>query len=68
MTADWGIADPAAVHGTEVDVARAFREAFFILDRRINLLRSLPLASLDELAITREIDDIGRTMTPVAQE
>jgi arsenate reductase len=65
MTAHWGIADPATVHGTEAEVARAFREAFFMLDRRINLLLSLPLASLDELAIKREIDNIGRTMSPV---
>ena len=68
MTAHWGIADPATVHGTEAEVARAFREAFFMLDRRINLLLSLPLASLDELAIKREIDNIGRTMSPVTQE
>jgi len=68
MTAHWGIADPAAVQGAESEVARAFREAFFILDRRINLLLSLPLASLDRLAIKREIDNIGRAMLPVTQE
>jgi len=68
MTAHWGIADPAAVQGAESEVARAFREAFFILDRRINLLLSLPLASLDKLAIKREIDNIGRAMLPVTQE
>lgn len=68
MTAHWGIADPAAVHGTEAEVARAFREAFFILDRQINLLLSLPLATLDELAIKREIDNIGQTMSPATQK
>ena len=68
MTAHWGIADPAAVHGTEAEVARAFREAFFILDRRISLLLSLPLATLDELAIKREIDNIGQTMSPATQK
>ncbi len=61
MTAHWGIPDPAAVTGTPEEIARAFREAFAILDRRIGLFLSLPLATLDELAIKREIDEIGRS-------
>jgi len=60
MTAHWGIADPAAVKGTEEEIARAFREAFVVLDRRIGLFLSLPLATLDQLAIKREVDNIGR--------
>jgi arsenate reductase len=68
MTAHWGIPDPAAVHGTEEEVERAFREAFFILDRRISLLLCLPLKSLDGLAIKRELDKIGQTMTLVPHE
>jgi len=59
MTAHWGIADPAAVHGTPGQIERAFRDAFLILDRRISLFLSLPLSSLDQLAIKREIDRIG---------
>ena len=59
MTAHWGIADPAAVQGTPEEIARAFREAFMILDRRIGLFLSLPLATLDQLAIKHEIDTIG---------
>jgi arsenate reductase (thioredoxin) len=59
MTAHWGIPDPAAVAGTPQQVARAFREAFFMLDRRISLFMSLPLASLDSLAIKKELDRIG---------
>ncbi|HEY2858623.1 MAG TPA: arsenate reductase ArsC [Terracidiphilus sp.] len=61
MTAHWGIPDPAAVKGTEEEVARAFRDAFVILDRRIGLFLSLPLATLDQLAIKSEIDQIGRS-------
>jgi arsenate reductase len=68
MTAHWGVPDPAAVHGSEADVERAFREAFFILDRRISLFLCLPLKSLDSLALQRELDNIGQTMTPVAQK
>ncbi len=61
MTAHWGISDPAAVKGTPEEIARAFREAFVILDRRIGLFLSLPLATLEDLAIKREIDKIGRS-------
>ena len=60
MTAHWGIADPAAVTGTPDEVQRAFREAFVALDRRIGLFLSLPLQSLDRLAIQKEIDGIGK--------
>ena len=60
MTAHWGVPDPAAVHGTLEQVERAFRDAFFILDRRIGLFLSLPLASLDQLALKREVDKIGQ--------
>jgi len=61
MTAHWGIADPAAVKGTPDEIARAFRDAFTVLDRRIGLFLSLPLATLEEMAIKREIDQIGRS-------
>jgi len=61
MTAHWGIPDPAAVIGTPEQVERAFPDAFMILERRISLLLCLPLASLDKLAIQREIDRIGKT-------
>jgi arsenate reductase (thioredoxin) len=59
MTAHWGVPDPALVTGTSEEIARAFRDAFFMLDRRISLFSSLPLASLDSLAIKKEIDNIG---------
>lgn len=61
MTAHWGIPDPAAVKGTEEEVARAFRDAFVILDRRIGLFLALPLNTLAQLAIKHEIDRIGRS-------
>jgi arsenate reductase len=59
MTAHWGVPDPAVVQGTSEEVEKAYRDAFFILDRRINLFLCLPLSSLDGLAIKREIDKIG---------
>ena len=60
MTAHWGVPDPAAVNGTPEAIERAFRDAFIILDRRIGLFLCLPLASLDALAIKREVDRIGK--------
>jgi arsenate reductase len=61
MTAHWGIPDPAAVQGTPEEIGRAFRDAFVVLDRRIGLFLSLPLATLQQLAIQKEIDRIGRS-------
>jgi arsenate reductase len=60
MTAHWGVPDPAIVTGTPEEIAHAFRDAFMMLDRRITLFLSLPLSSLDQLAIKREIDLIGQ--------
>jgi arsenate reductase len=60
MTAHWGVADPAAVTGTSEQMEKAFRDAFMTLDRRIGLFLCLPLASLDKLAIKKEIDRIGQ--------
>ena len=61
MTAHWGVPDPAAIQGTPEEIARAFRGAFAVLDRRIGLFLSLPLATLEAMAIKREIDQIGRS-------
>jgi arsenate reductase len=59
LTAHWGVPDPAAAKGDSNEVRKAFRDAFFMLDRRISLLLCLPLASLDQLAMKKEIDRIG---------
>ena len=59
MTAHWGVPDPAGVKGRPEEIERAFRDAFMILDRRIALFLSLPLSTLDQLAIKKEIDRIG---------
>jgi len=61
MTAHWGISDPAAVQGTPQEIARAFRDAFLVLDRRIGLFLALPFATLQQLAMQREIESIGRS-------
>jgi arsenate reductase len=60
MTAHWGVPDPTAVRGTEEQVEKAFRDVFFLLDRRITLFVALPLSTLDGLSLKNEIDGIGR--------
>ncbi len=60
MTAHWGIPDPATVQRSRQEVEKAFRDAFFLLDRRISLFLSLPLATLDQFSIKKEIEKIGR--------
>jgi arsenate reductase (thioredoxin) len=59
MTAHWGVPDPAAFRGTDDAMAKVFWDTAVILKRRIELMLALPLASLDRLAIQREIMDIG---------
>jgi arsenate reductase len=59
MTAHWGVPDPAAVVGTDVEKTAAFRSAFRMLERRIDLFTSLPFASLDRLSLQRRLQDIG---------
>lgn len=59
MTAHWGVADPAAFEGTDEQKAKVFWDTAVVLKRRIELMLALPLASLDKMAIQREIKDIG---------
>ena len=59
-----GVADPAAVKGSPQEVERAFREAFNILSRRMNLFLSLPVERLDGPEIKKELDSIGNGDTP----
>ena len=60
MSAHWGVPDPAVVQGSEAEIERAFREALLLVNRRIDLFLSLPLEKLDNLAIKRELDNIGQ--------
>ncbi len=59
VTAHWGVPDPAAVNGSPDEIARAFCDAYVTLDRRIGLFLSLPLQSLDALALKRKVAEIG---------
>jgi len=59
MTAHWGIEDPAAVVGTEVEIQRAFAQAARFLKNRISAFINLPLASIDRLALQQHVRQIG---------
>ncbi len=59
MTAHWGVPDPAAAEGNEALKRAAFADAYGRLHNRISILVSLPLASLDRLALQRRLDAIG---------
>jgi len=59
VTAHWGVPDPAAVEGSETDKWVAFRETFRLLDNRIKVFASLPLASLDRIKLQEKLDAIG---------
>jgi arsenate reductase (thioredoxin) len=63
VTAHWGIADPAAVQGTEQEKVRAFEQAFRELDARLRLFTRLLFEMSDELALKRKLQEIGHTAT-----
>src|SRR5260221_4994604 len=62
-TAHWEVADPAAVHGTEAQVQQAFRDAFVLLEARIDLLLSFPHPNLGGKALNGEIEKRGRQVS-----
>ena len=68
VTAHWGVPDPAAVTGTEVEQVAAFRTTFRQLENRIKLFASLPVEKLDRLAIQQKVLEIGRLRTDTATD
>lgn len=60
MTAHWGVADPSAVKGSELEVALAFQEAYRLLYRRIELFAALPISGLDTMTLKAKLREIGR--------
>lgn len=60
MTAHWGIDDPAAVEGSDIEKQAAFVQAFRYLRNRISAFVSLPLASIDKMALGTRLREIGR--------
>lgn len=61
MTAHWGLPDPAAVEGNEAERRLAFADTYRMLKNRISVFVSLPMNSLDRLALQKKLSDIGTT-------
>ena len=63
MTAHWGVPDPAAAEGTEAEKHFAFAEAYRMLNSRISIFASLPVATIDRLALQKHLHEIGRDLS-----
>ena len=59
VTAHWGIEDPAAVEGSDIEKMRAFADAFRFMRNRINAFTALPLKMLDGMSLKKSLQDIG---------
>jgi len=59
MTAHWGIPDPAAARGSAAEIAVAFKDAYRMLSRRIDVFAALPIASLDQITLQARLKEIG---------
>ncbi len=68
MTAHWGVPDPAAVEGTEAEIAAAFADAYGRLNNRISIFVSLPFEAIDRLSLQSRLDDIGRRKDSATRE
>lgn len=66
MSAHWGLPDPAAVTGSEAERRFAFADAYRMLFNRISIFVNLPIASLDELSLQRQLEDIGQRRASAA--
>jgi arsenate reductase (thioredoxin) len=68
MSAHWGVPDPAEAEGDEAHRALAFADTYRMLNNRIGIFTSLPLKSLDELTLQKQLDAIGRSKAPAPEK
>ena len=61
MTAHWGMPDPALAKGSEAEIGLAFADAYRMLNNRITIFMSLPLAKLDKMSLQKRLSEIGQT-------
>jgi protein-tyrosine-phosphatase len=59
MSAHWGMPDPALATGNEAEIGLAFADTYRMLNNRITIFMSLPLAKLDKLSLQKRLDEIG---------
>jgi arsenate reductase (thioredoxin) len=68
MTAHWGVPDPAEARGSEAEIGLAFKDAYRMLARRIEIFTALPIRKLDKLSLQQKLREIGRVTDTVAKE
>jgi len=68
ITAHWGVPDPAEAKGTEAEIGLAFKDAYRMLSRRIDIFTALPIRSLDKLSLQQKLHEIGQVTDAVANE
>jgi arsenate reductase len=61
MSAHWGMPDPAAVEGTDVEIALAFAETYRMLNNRIGAFSNLKMSGLDRLSLQNKMTEIGKS-------
>lgn len=62
MSAYWGLPDPAAAEGSEIEKRLAFADAHRMLAQRISIFVNLPMTSLDKISLQKRLDEIGRRL------
>jgi protein-tyrosine-phosphatase len=67
MSAHWGLPDPVQATGNEIEQRLAFSEAYRMLRNRLTIFVSLPISSLDNLALQKNLDQIGRNTDKAAE-
>jgi protein-tyrosine-phosphatase len=60
LTAHWGVPDPAEAQGTPAEIMMAFRDAYRMLERRIEAFTALPLRNIDQMSLRNKLNEIGR--------
>jgi hypothetical protein len=63
-----GVPDPAEAKGTEAEIGLAFKDAYRMLSRRIDIFTALPIRSLDKLSLQQKLHEIGQVTDAVANE
>lgn len=61
ISAHWGVPDPAAVQGSDAEIAVAFADTARMLGNRIRIFLNLPLASLDRMSLQAKLREIGQS-------
>jgi arsenate reductase (thioredoxin) len=59
-TAHWGYADPSAAEGSDNEKMEAFKQTLHLIKRRLDIFTSLPMASLNKMALEKTARDLAQ--------